>query len=94
MSKIALNKLTKIQQKMFDSDKTRSGIVVSAVCPGYCVTEATRGGGFLTAEQGAETPVYLCLLPEGFDGPKGAFWGEKVIFYFIFFYFVSLCFIV
>lgn len=81
MSKIALNKLTKIQQKMFDNDKTRSGVVVSAVCPGYCKTEATRGGGFLTAEQGAETPVYLCLLPSDYVGPKGAFWGEKVILF-------------
>ncbi len=52
MTKIALNKLTQIQQKEFDSDPKRKGIVVSAVCPGYCKTDATRGGGFLTADVG------------------------------------------
>ena len=52
MTKIALNKLTQIQQKELDADPNRKGIVVSAVCPGYCKTDATRGGGFLTADVG------------------------------------------
>ena len=52
MSKIVLNVLTKLEQKRFDEDKTRSGIVVSAVCPGWCQTDATKGKGLLTAEQG------------------------------------------
>lgn len=55
MTKIALNKLTEIQQKEFDSDPHRTGIIVSAVCPGYCKTDATKGGGFLTADAGKRT---------------------------------------
>ena len=52
MSKIALNAVTAIYQKKFDRDESRKGIVISAVCPGYCKTEMTGGGGILTAEQG------------------------------------------
>ena len=52
MSKVALTALTKVQQKSFDSDKTKEGIIVSAVCPGYCKTDMAQGGGFLTAKQG------------------------------------------
>lgn len=52
MSKIALNALTSIQQKQFDLDSSRDNILVSAVCPGYCKTDATRGGGILSAYVG------------------------------------------
>ena len=52
MSKVALTALTRVQQKYFDSDSTKEGIIVSAVCPGYCKTDMARGGGFLTAKQG------------------------------------------
>lgn len=52
MSKVALTALTKLQQKHFDSNQAKRGIIVSAVCPGYCKTDMARGGGFLTAKQG------------------------------------------
>ena len=52
MSKVALTALTKVQQKDFDADKTRSGIIVSSACPGYCKTDMANGGGLLTAKQG------------------------------------------
>jgi NAD(P)-dependent dehydrogenase (short-subunit alcohol dehydrogenase family) len=52
MSKIGINAATGIQQRDFDQETTRSGIVVSAMCPGYCKTEMTGGGGIFTAEQG------------------------------------------
>jgi hypothetical protein len=54
----------------------RSGIVVSAMCPGYCKTEMTGGGGVLTAEEGAETAIFLALLPADFKGEKGKLWAE------------------
>lgn len=77
MSKIALNAFTRVYQNMVDADSSRKGIYVFSCCPGYCKTEMTRGGGFLSATQGAETPTYLSLLPPGFDGPKGSFWAEE-----------------
>lgn len=52
MSKVALTALTKVQQKDFDADTSRSGIIVSSVCPGYCKTSMAKGGGLLSATQG------------------------------------------
>ena len=28
---------------------------------------------------GADTPVYLALLPEDYSGPKGEFWAERAL---------------
>lgn len=33
--------------------------------------------GHLTPEQGADTLVYLALLPPNIESPKGEFWGER-----------------
>ena len=79
MSKVGLTVLTRLQQKQFDKDP-REDIVVSALCPGYVNTDMTSHKGFLTPEQGAETPIFLALLPENFNGPKGDFWAEKKVF--------------
>lgn len=57
MTKVAINAITPIQQRNLDKDTTRTGIVVSAVCPGYCKTSMTRGGGLLTAEQGDDEEI-------------------------------------
>lgn len=77
VSKIALIAATKVQQRDIDKDGTRSGIAINAMCPGYCKTDMTRGGGFLSPEQGAETAIYLALLPS--NSPKGEFWSQKQI---------------
>jgi carbonyl reductase 1 len=72
MSKIGVTALTKIQQRNFDkSDKP--DIVVNACCPGYVNTDMTSHKGHLEPQQGAETPVYLALLPPDVTAPKGAF---------------------
>ena len=52
MTKVALNALTEIYQREFDLDLSRNNIIVCSVCPGYCKTDATRGGGILTADTG------------------------------------------
>lgn len=33
--------------------------------------------GHLTPEQGADTVVYLALLPPNIESPKGEFWAER-----------------
>ena len=57
MSKVAVNSLTRIQQKNIDADKTRSEILIFSACPGYCKTDMTRGGGLLSAEQGKHKAI-------------------------------------
>ena len=52
MSKIGLNALTSILQKNIEKESGKTGIIINAMCPGYCKTEMTKNTGFLTAEQG------------------------------------------
>jgi NAD(P)-dependent dehydrogenase (short-subunit alcohol dehydrogenase family) len=52
MSKIGVTALTRVHQREIDKDSSRSGIVISAACPGYCKTGMTKNGGFFTAENG------------------------------------------
>ena len=75
-SKVILIALSLIQQRQLSKD-SRKDLLLSAVCPGYVKTDLNNNSGHLTTEQGAETPIYLALLPPNFDGPRGAFWAEK-----------------
>ena len=52
VSKIGLIAITRIQQRDIDKDTSRNGILVNSMCPGYCKTDMSRGGGYLTADQG------------------------------------------
>ena len=67
---------------MVDHEETQTAtknVLVSAMCPGYCATDLNKHSGPLTAEQGAQTAIFLALLPAEFNGPKGAFWAEKKV---------------
>ena len=78
-TKAALNAVTAIQQKNIDQDTSRKGIVISVFCPGYCSTEMSDFKGLISAEKGAQTGLYLALLPDDFKGSKGAFWAENQV---------------
>lgn len=39
------------------------GIMVNAICPGWCVTDMTSQNGNKTAAEGADTPVWVATLP-------------------------------
>lgn len=54
------------------------GIAVYGVCPGYCVTDMTSGGGSKTAAEGADTPVWLALQPFG-SIASGELYGERSV---------------
>lgn len=47
------------------------------MCPGYVKTDMSSHKGHLTPEQGADTIIYLALLPPNVSGPKGEFWAER-----------------
>ncbi|KAG8237560.1 hypothetical protein J437_LFUL003282 [Ladona fulva] len=80
VSKVGVSALTRIQQRAFDADTSRPGIVVNAVHPGYVDTDMTSHKGPLTTEEGAVAPTYLALLPSNNDVPKGAFvWKDKTV---------------
>lgn len=55
-----------------------NGVVINSCCPGWVVTDMTRGKGVKTPDQGAQTPVMLAFGDDG--GQTGLFWrDEKVL---------------
>ncbi|XP_051146887.1 (+)-neomenthol dehydrogenase-like [Andrographis paniculata] len=71
ISKAVLTAYTRLVAKRHPSCK------INAVCPGFTKTDMNHHSGFLTVEQGAESPVRLALL--GDDGPSGLFFNRKQV---------------
>jgi carbonyl reductase 1 len=51
------------------------GILVNTACPGWVRTAMGGKSAPRSVEQGAETPVWLALLPDG--GPQGGVFEDK-----------------
>jgi carbonyl reductase 1 len=73
VSKIALNALTRILARDLAPDPRH--ILVNAVCPGWVRTKMGGASAPRSPEQGARTPVWLALLPDG--GPSGGFFRDQ-----------------
>ncbi|KAL7158663.1 hypothetical protein ABFS83_02G159300 [Erythranthe nasuta] len=71
LSKAAMNAHTRILAKKYPSFR------INCVCPGYVKTEINYSTGALSAEEGAESPVKLALMPD--DGPSGMFFVRKEV---------------
>ncbi|CAG2210736.1 CBR1 [Mytilus edulis] len=78
MSKVGVTVMSFIQQRELNSDP-REDIVVNACDPGYVDTDMTSHKGTKTVEQGADTPVYVAMLPPGTTSPKGDFVSDRTI---------------
>ena len=70
MSKTALNALTRI----LAADFKDSNILVNSMCPGWVRTRMGGEGAPRTAEQAAQTALWLATLPDG--GPSGGFFRD------------------
>jgi NAD(P)-dependent dehydrogenase (short-subunit alcohol dehydrogenase family) len=51
------------------------GVKINAACPGWVATRMGGPGAPLSPEEGADTPLWLALLPE--DGPNGGFFRNR-----------------
>ena len=71
VSKTALNALTRMVAKAVEGDN----ILVNSMCPGWVRTDMGGPGASRSVEQGAETAVWLAMLPQ--DGPTGGFFRDK-----------------
>ena len=71
LSKAALNAVT----TLFAKEVRGTNILINSVCPGWVRTDMGGEQAPLTAEQGADTPLWLATLPD--DGPSGGFFSER-----------------
>ena len=71
MSKTALNALTRIVA----DEVSAYNIKVNAVCPGWVRTDMGGPNAPRSLEEGADTIVWLALLPD--DGPSGGFFRDR-----------------
>lgn len=70
VAKAALNALTRALPRDLPE-----GVKINACCPGWVATRMGGPGAPLSPEQGADTPVWLALLPD--DGPTGGFFRRR-----------------
>jgi NAD(P)-dependent dehydrogenase (short-subunit alcohol dehydrogenase family) len=70
LSKVGLNGLTTLLAKELQG----TNILINAYSPGWMKTDMGGADAPFTADEGAETAVYLATLPEG--GPQGQFFAE------------------
>ncbi|XP_070566122.1 carbonyl reductase [NADPH] 1-like [Ptychodera flava] len=76
-SKLGVIALTAVQARAMAGD-SREDILINCCCPGNVATDMYPQG-LKTPDQGAETPVYLALLPVNAGKPQGEFLGEKKV---------------
>ena len=70
VAKAALNALTRALARDLPQ-----GVKINACDPGWVATRMGGASAPLTPEEGADTPVWLALLPE--DGPTGGFYRKR-----------------
>ena len=74
VAKHGMNALTRIHAEEL-AKCGKEDILVNSCCPGWVQTNMADDNAPLTIDQGAETPVYLAMLPAG--GPTGCFWIDS-----------------
>ena len=73
VSKVGMTAFTKIIAR----ELSHTDILVNACCPGWVRTDMAGQNAPGSPDQGAETPVYLAMLPP--NSPSGEFWRDKKI---------------
>jgi len=74
VSKVGVNALTRVLARELSSS-SQADVMINVCCPGWVRTDMGGSSAPLSADQGAETPVYLAMLPPG--SPSGLFWSRK-----------------
>ncbi|XP_038201043.1 carbonyl reductase [NADPH] 1 [Arvicola amphibius] len=79
VSKIGVTVLSRIHARKFSEQRRGDKILLNACCPGWVRTDMAGPKATKSPEEGAETPVYLALLPPDAEGPHGQFVQEKQV---------------
>ncbi|XP_011683482.2 carbonyl reductase [NADPH] 1-like [Strongylocentrotus purpuratus] len=90
VGKLGVILLSKMQAEKISLDASKQDILVNACCPGFVQTDMTAhlpdnqyGYNKVTTVEGADTPVFLALLPPGVKEPNGQFLLKRKIYDFI-----------
>lgn len=78
VSKVGVTRLAAVQAKLLETDP-RPGILINAVCPGWVRSDMGGAGATYSLEEGADTPVYLSLLPAGTKEPNGKYVSQRKV---------------
>ncbi|NXP43117.1 CBR1 reductase, partial [Leiothrix lutea] len=79
VSKIGVTVLSRIQARLLNQQRKGDHILLNACCPGWVRTDMAGPKATKSPEEGAETPVYLALLPPSADAPHGQFVSDKTV---------------
>ncbi|XP_005987953.1 carbonyl reductase 1-like [Latimeria chalumnae] len=79
MSKIGVTVLSRIHARLISQQRPDDRILLNACCPGWVRTDMAGDKAPKSPEEGAETPLYLALLPPEAQGPHGQFVSEKKV---------------
>ncbi|KAJ0053081.1 hypothetical protein Pint_01304 [Pistacia integerrima] len=75
MSKLAVNAHTRLMAKILSDRPEGEKIYINCFCPGWVKTAMTGWAGNVSAENGADTGVWLSLLPD--QAITGKFFAER-----------------
>lgn len=75
LSKLAVNAYTRVMAKIFSERPEGQKIYINCYCPGWVKTAMTGFAGNISAEEGADTAVWLVLLPD--QAITGKFFAER-----------------
>nr|XP_025842273.1 carbonyl reductase [NADPH] 1-like isoform X1 [Vulpes vulpes] len=79
VSKMGVTVLSRIHARKLSEQRRDDKIFLNACCPGWVRTDMGGADAIKSPEEGAETPVYLALLPSDAEGPHGEFVMEKKV---------------
>ncbi|XP_076930870.1 short-chain dehydrogenase/reductase 1-like [Bidens hawaiensis] len=75
VSKLAVNAFTRVMAKKFSTRPEGEKIFINCYCPGMVKTAMTGWAGQVTPEEGADTAIWLSLLPD--QAISGKFFAER-----------------
>lgn len=75
MSKLAINSYTRLMAKVLSDRPEGHKIFINCYCPGWVKTAMTGYAGNISPEEGADTGVWLALLPD--QAVTGEFFAER-----------------